>query len=114
MSGDENIEEAFLLYDKRGDNKIECSQVGEVLRALGINPTEYEIKKLINGIDPTGEGRVSFSEFLPMYQSLRDRHKKDRRGRSLDNNDLKMYIARNEINDCHEFQNFLLVLSSLL
>lgn len=83
MSKDEaiDIEEAFLLYDKRGDNKIESCQVGEVLRALGINPTEYEIQKLISGIDPTGEGRVSFSEFLPMFQSLRDRHKKGRKGK---------------------------------
>lgn len=81
---DQNVEESFLLYDRCGDNKIDCSQIGEVLRALGINPTEYEIKKIIKEIDSTGEKRVSFGEFYPMFQSLRDRHKKERRGKMFD------------------------------
>ena len=37
--------EVFAYFDTRGDEKIAVSQVGDVLRALGQNPTEAEIRK---------------------------------------------------------------------
>lgn len=57
---------------------MDCRQIGEVLRALGTNPTEGEITKIIRSLDPasTGIKRVSFEEFFPIYQNLRDRQKK--------------------------------------
>lgn len=74
----EECREAFYLYDRRGDKKVESSQIGEVMRALGTNPTEGEIAKIIRSLDPAGTGakRVSFEEFFPIYQNLRDRQKK--------------------------------------
>lgn len=74
----EECKEAFYLYDRRGDKKVECSQIGEVMRALGTNPTEGEITKIIKSLDPAGTGvkRVTFEEFFPIYQNLRDRQKK--------------------------------------
>ena len=74
----EECKEAFYLYDRRGDKKVESSQIGEVMRALGTNPTEVEITKIIRSLDPAGTGakRVSFEEFFPIYQNLRDRQKK--------------------------------------
>merc|ERR1712179_448970 len=41
------FQEAFLLYDQRGDGKIPVSQIGDVMRALGQNPTESDVKKLV-------------------------------------------------------------------
>ncbi len=35
--------EAFLLYDNRGDGKISVNLIGDVMRALGQNPTESEV-----------------------------------------------------------------------
>lgn len=74
----EECKEAFYLYDRRGDKKVESSQIGEVMRALGTNPTEGEIAKIIRSLDPAGTGtkRVSFEEFFPIFQNLRDRQKK--------------------------------------
>ncbi len=37
--------EAFLLYDNRGDGKIPVNLIGDVMRALGQNPTESEVLK---------------------------------------------------------------------
>ncbi|XP_071941964.1 myosin-2 essential light chain-like isoform X2 [Antedon mediterranea] len=68
---DENLEEfrdTFSLFDKKGDNKIERGQVGEVIRALGLNPTQSEIKKSIQEIQTE---RVSFEELMPIYHSMR-------------------------------------------
>ena len=36
------FQEAFLLYDNRGDGKIPVSLIGDVMRALGQNPTESD------------------------------------------------------------------------
>lgn len=42
------FQEAFSLFDNRGDGKINVSQLGDVLRALGQNPTEAEVKRCCN------------------------------------------------------------------
>ena len=41
------FQEAFLLYDNRGDGKIPVSLIGDVMRALGQNPTESEVRKFV-------------------------------------------------------------------
>lgn len=65
--------ESFTLFDRRGDGKIDSSQLGEVLRALGHNPTQAEVKKALNEVDPSGSKRISFEEFLPIFLSFGQR-----------------------------------------
>jgi len=65
----EEYRDTFSLFDKQGDGKVECSEIGEMLRALSLNPTEAEIKKIIAEIDPTGQKRVTFEEFIPLYHT---------------------------------------------
>lgn len=43
------------MFDKRGDGKIDSDQIGDVLRALNLNPTEADVKKIVNEVDPNGE-----------------------------------------------------------
>lgn len=62
------IQETFNLFDQRGDNKIAAHQLGDVLRALGQNPTESEIKKC--GYAATPDARVSFEVFLPILKTI--------------------------------------------
>ena len=50
--------DAFALFDKRGDGKIDSDQIGDVMRALGLNPTEAEVKKIVQEIDPKGKNEV--------------------------------------------------------
>lgn len=60
------FQEAFQLFDNRGDGKIHVSQIGDALRALGQNPTESDVKKYTHQHKP--DERVSFEVFLPIYQ----------------------------------------------
>ncbi|XP_048664433.1 myosin light chain 1/3, skeletal muscle isoform isoform X2 [Marmota marmota marmota] len=66
------FKEAFLLFDKTGDSKITLSQVGDVLRALGTNPTNAEVKKVLG--NPSNEEmnakKIEFEQFLPMMQAI--------------------------------------------
>jgi len=65
---EEEFQETFHLFDNRGDGKIQVNQVGDVLRALGQNPTENDVKKLTHQHKP--DERISFEVFLPIYTSI--------------------------------------------
>ncbi|XP_023338145.1 myosin-2 essential light chain [Eurytemora carolleeae] len=69
------FQEAFVLYDKRGDGKIPVSQIGDVMRALGQNPTESEVKKLV--VEHKADDRVTFEVFLPIMQAICGRSSTD-------------------------------------
>ncbi|SGZ31880.1 BQ5605_C042g12029 [Microbotryum silenes-dioicae] len=46
MSHDAEAKEAFALFDKRGAGSIPASSLGDVLRALGQNPTQKHVTEL--------------------------------------------------------------------
>lgn len=50
-----DFKEAFLLFDRTGDAKITLSQVGDIIRALGQNPTNAEVNKILG--NPSKEGK---------------------------------------------------------
>ncbi|XP_007501861.1 myosin light chain 1/3, skeletal muscle isoform isoform X1 [Monodelphis domestica] len=68
----DDFKEAFLLFDRTGESKITLSQVGDVLRALGTNPTNAEVKKVLG--NPSNEEmnakKIEFEQFLPMMQAI--------------------------------------------
>ncbi|XP_028398137.1 myosin-2 essential light chain-like [Dendronephthya gigantea] len=67
----DDCREVFLLYDRVGDHKIDVHEVGEVLRALGSNPTESELVKLEQQFK-AGK-RISFEAFWPIFQATKPR-----------------------------------------
>lgn len=40
----DEYKEAFKMFDKDGDKKISVSELGEVMRMLGMDPTKQELK----------------------------------------------------------------------
>ena len=45
---------------------ITARELGTVMRSLGQNPTEGELRDMINEVDSDGNGTVDFPEFLDM------------------------------------------------
>jgi len=41
-----NYKEAFALFDKRGNQRVQLESLGDLLRACGQNPTLAEIREL--------------------------------------------------------------------
>ncbi|XP_059485886.1 myosin-2 essential light chain isoform X2 [Neocloeon triangulifer] len=70
LSEDQMVEfqETFQLFDNRGDGKIQVTQIGDALRALGQNPTESDVRKFTAQHKP--EDRITFEVFLPIYQAI--------------------------------------------
>uniref|UniRef100_A0A8C6DRM2 EF-hand domain-containing protein n=1 Tax=Moschus moschiferus TaxID=68415 RepID=A0A8C6DRM2_MOSMO len=68
----EEFKEAFELYDRVGDGKIQFSQCGDVMRALGQNPTNAEVLRVMGypKSDELKSRRVDFETFLPMLQAV--------------------------------------------
>uniref|UniRef100_A0A3B3DSU2 EF-hand domain-containing protein n=9 Tax=Atherinomorphae TaxID=1489913 RepID=A0A3B3DSU2_ORYME len=74
FSEDQIIEfkEAFLLFDRTGDGKISYSQCGDVMRALGQNPVNAEVLKVLGNpkAEEMNTKMLDFEQFLPMFQAI--------------------------------------------
>lgn len=58
--------EAFSLFDRNGDGVITTGDLGMIMRSLGQNPTEAELRDMISDVDVDGNGCIDFAEFLAM------------------------------------------------
>lgn len=59
--------QAFLLYDKDCDGAINPKVLGSVMRTLGQNPTEDELKDLINEFDCDGSFSADLFDELNLF-----------------------------------------------
>ncbi|XP_053726363.1 myosin light chain 4-like isoform X1 [Synchiropus splendidus] len=70
----EEFRDAFSLFDETpsGEMKIRFAQCGDVMRALGHNPTNDEVLKLLGRPKPEelNAKMLDFDTFLPMLQHV--------------------------------------------
>jgi len=57
---------AFSKFDKGNSGLIKSKMLGNILRSLGMNPTEAELQDMINEVDKDGTGLLNFPNFLYM------------------------------------------------
>ncbi|KXJ22226.1 Calmodulin [Exaiptasia diaphana] len=55
-----------MVFDKDGDGTVTIQELGTVMRNLGQNPTDDEIKEMIKDVDKDGSGCIDFDEFLKL------------------------------------------------
>jgi len=67
----DEVKEIFNLYDEELDGKIDGTQIGDVVRAAGLKPTNAMVNKASGQeFKRKGEKRLTFEEFLPIYEQL--------------------------------------------
>ena len=45
------MKEIFELFDKNSSGRVSVSELGTIIRALGLNPTEAEVIDMIKRVD---------------------------------------------------------------
>ncbi|KAF7494505.1 Myosin-2 essential light chain [Sarcoptes scabiei] len=72
MSSDQalmdQLEEIFQIFDTKGDNCIGVDRIGDALRAMGLNPTEGEIRRCSETLEK--DQRITFDIFMPIYHQI--------------------------------------------
>ena len=50
-----DLRETFLLFDKDGDGTVNCEELGTVMRQLGQDPSDEELREMIAEVDEDGK-----------------------------------------------------------
>ncbi|KAI9481501.1 MAG: calmodulin [Benjaminiella poitrasii] len=69
--------ESFALFDKNGDGKIDATEIGQVMRSLGQNPSDQELNDMIKDVDVDNNGTIDFEEFLTIMSRVKDSDNSD-------------------------------------
>ena len=56
------IKEIFMLFDKNSDGFVHTSELGTVVRAINLNPTESEISDMMKKVDPNNSGQFNLQQ----------------------------------------------------
>ena len=57
------FKEAFQIFDKDGDGSITTKELGTVMRSLGQNPSDEEVRQMIEEVDEDKSETIDFKEF---------------------------------------------------
>ncbi|MCY1060107.1 EF-hand domain-containing protein [Nannocystis sp. SCPEA4] len=58
--------ESFRIFDTDGSGTISADELGAVMRSLGQDPTESQLRGLIEEVDTDGSGHIDFGEFTTL------------------------------------------------
>merc|ERR1711973_127456 len=62
--------EAFDLFDKDKNGIISSVELSTVMKNLGHEPSEAELKQMMTEVDTDGDGEIDFDEFLSMMKEM--------------------------------------------
>ena len=65
-NSEEEIREAFRVFDKDGNGYISAPELRHVMTNLGEKLTDGEVEEMIREADIDGDGEVNYEEFVQM------------------------------------------------
>lgn len=60
------LEKAFRQFDRDSSGKISVAELGTIVRIFGLNPSQEDIRRMIDEVDADRTGDVCFAEFAVM------------------------------------------------
>ncbi|XP_070538783.1 calmodulin-like isoform X2 [Ptychodera flava] len=63
---DEDLVEAFQVFDRDGNGFISAQELRHVMHKLGENMTDQEVEDMIREADTDGDGQINYQEFVAM------------------------------------------------
>ena len=64
----EHYMDAFNMFDTNHDGTINSQKIGELMRKLGKNPTDLELKQIIENIAKPGLKQIGFDDFVDLME----------------------------------------------
>ena len=64
----DDLRAAFLVFDKRNTGTVRTADIRQYIADTGVQLTSDEIEEIISEIDPTGEGKIDYSDFASMMK----------------------------------------------
>lgn len=65
-----DVERVFTRYDANGDGRISASELASVMRALGSEVSDEDLKAMMAELDSDGDGFVDLKEFAAFHRGL--------------------------------------------
>ena len=75
---EEDILEAFKVFDKDGNGVISARELKVVMANLGETLTETEVEAMISDADMDGDGCINYAEFFAMVNTTLRQERKSR------------------------------------
>ena len=72
--------DAFCMFDTQDKGYITSTEIREMLKTIGFNPTDKDLENLTIVIDSDGNGKVDFGEFLDLIDKLETYEKNMKEG----------------------------------
>ena len=93
------LQGVFRMFDKTHEGRITPDKLRVVLQAWGADPTEEELKDLINELDMNEDGTIDFNEFARMMTNKCDIQDEDEMKEAFMIFDINNdgYICRSEL-----------------
>ena len=66
------IKEIFMLFDKNSDGFVHTQELGTLVRAINLNPSEAEIQDMMKKVDSNNSGQFNLES---LEQLIRERGK---------------------------------------
>merc|ERR1712118_2012 len=66
---EEEIKEAFKVFDKDGNGLISAAELRHVMPNLGEKLTDEEVDEMIREADVDGDGQINYEEFVKMMMA---------------------------------------------
>ncbi|ETO13322.1 calmodulin 2-like protein [Reticulomyxa filosa] len=60
------LKEAFTFFDHDNDGGISTQEIGHVMKTVGLEITDEELKDIMNDLDEDRDGHMNFDEFVLM------------------------------------------------
>ena len=75
---EDQIKQAWQLFDEDESGSIEHHELKQVMKNLGLNPTQDELDDIIRDIDKDMDGQIDYNEFLRLMSTkLKDAQTQD-------------------------------------